>query len=91
MSEISVIILITLMVFLMFMSLATTVPSTKASLVFLVLGLLALLFNHLICYALMEITGSAYFPVSTISVSSVIYTGWTYLILRKQKKIKTIK
>lgn len=81
-----VIMFITLMGLLMFMSLATTVPSVKTSRVFLMLGLLMLLFNHLIYYALMEIVGSSYFSVSMISVSSVIYVAWTFLILRKHRK-----
>jgi cytochrome b561 len=88
MSEMSVIMFMTLMVLLMFMALATTVPSVRASRVFLILGLLMLLFNHLIYYAMMIAVGSVGFSISAIGISSLVYIGWVTLILRRHKKDK---
>jgi drug/metabolite transporter (DMT)-like permease len=86
-----VILSIVMMVLLMFISLATTSPSIKASYVFLALSLVIISFNHLLYYAMMIAVGTTKFSISMISISTVVYIGWTALILKKHKKSKTIK
>ena len=80
------------MSFLMFMLLATTSDSLKASRVFIVLGLITLLLNLWIFYAgMMVAVFDSTFSSTIILFGIAIYIGWTVLILKKHKKSRSIK